>query len=247
MLSYLASLVLLGFSFQFVLGLVAILPAVLSAALSRYTSPKATCASHAITQTILGIIYGAYVACITALFVRTRHVATTWPYVLVGIVWVFVALASNANDKARERGYLGLMQTDEEEATTTGAMIGTYAGALGFLLFFKMPWLAFSVPAVGWLITWSFRFGAWLGHFWLVQAVLFLVVLGFFINVGMTALIGIPMVLYAAWSAIRGDSHGKQAAAVAVRGQGSLEGGAKQLELLESDLGNESAEFEDET
>ncbi len=205
-ISYLAALILLGFAFRFVLAIISIPLALLTAALSGDSEDRVHLGSIAFNQGSISLLYSAYIALITLLFTSNASVSPTWPYFLAGLVWVFFRLGSNAAAKSEERGEFGLWQTTEQEAAATGAAIGVLVGLVAYPVFYLAPQVALFIPGAEWFLTSSLKFGLWLSHFWIVRVILLFTVGGYILNAGFMALIGNIMLLSFLWSRLVGSS-----------------------------------------
>lgn len=206
LITYLAALVLLGFAFRALLAVIAIPLALLSILVSRRADDRMQLWSVVFNQGIIALLYTAYIAIITLLFTSNEVVSVSWPYFLIGMVWVFFTLGSNAAAKSQERGEFGLWQTPEQEAAATGAAIGVLLGLVGFPLFYNMPELVLIIPGADWFLSWSYNLGLWLSQFGIVRLILLFVVGGYVLNTGFMALVGSIMLLTFLWSRLTGRS-----------------------------------------
>lgn len=199
---YLAGLVLFGFAFRFLLAVVAIPLVLLQMLFQRRSQDQLQLLTVGANQVIVSALYSAFLAVITGMYASEEGVQHSWVYALTGFLFVFVALSANAADKARHAEGVPPWQGEELEAASLGAGIGFLVGLASFPITYHWPEVVIFVPGAATFFGWCFNLGVWLTRFWIVNAVLLMVVVGYVVNAGFMAIFGGVMLAYALWSGL---------------------------------------------
>lgn len=190
-LSYLASLVLLGFVFWLLFTLIIPLRLFISfIGITSRRSGKRPVWPAALFQAIICVIYAVSIAVISSSYAGREAASYPCIYGFAGFIATYSALGSNAQRKAEGNRDVFSWPMLEEQAAARGAEIGSLAGLLAYFVFFLWPAVVGLIPGMAAFLRWFIGIADWLSCFWIVGIILVLTLLGYILSAGMTALVG---------------------------------------------------------
>lgn len=143
-LNFIASLILLSFTFQFLIMIIGIPLALVLTLLSRGSNDRYGIWSTMLNQITLSVVYSGFIAIISLLYASHWAVKYPWVYATCGFIATYFTLGSNAHAKLQQANALFSWLTPEEQAAAEGAGIGVLAGLIAYPVFYNIREAAMS-------------------------------------------------------------------------------------------------------
>jgi len=181
LIDFIASLIILSFAFRVILIVlgwpVKIVFTALITPLTLGRVDKASYWATLVSPILLAVLYGGFVALVTAQYAPTPGKQTV--YLICGAVAALFSIISySAGLRAKIGGRLTGSDFDDR-AYRRAATVSLVAGLAAFPAFYFYPQYIMAVPGTGLFFDWAFKLAAWLGGFKVVQIILAVAITGY--------------------------------------------------------------------